>query len=399
MALESCVRDGSCSYSCPVYDDTYDAATTPVWKCVQLKYLFNRDRGLLTLLTGPRPVPAERMEYIGSNVYRCTLCGRCSETCVLGLPTRDLWESLRAIIFASGHTPLNLKQLSETIKVNRNPFGSDHSTRSDWIRYARLDREIIKDEAETVFFVGCASSYKGAARRIPPAVARILDQAGEDWTILGNDEWCCGNPTAAIGDETTLISLAEHNVHEIERRGAKRVATNCPGCLKNLREYPRILGRRLSFKPVHMVELVAEYLNKGRIELEMGEEKISYHDPCELSRLGGIIREPRTIIKNITSNYLELPESGRDARCCGGGGSYQVVDDSGRLSIGKKRIIQVKKLNPEILTSACPNCKITLGESAMKEGLKIKVLDILEVVASHLHADGPTAQAGDGGGP
>ncbi len=341
---------------------------------------------MLTLLTGPRSIPEDRMKYIRDNAYRCTLCGRCSEACVLGLPTRDLWENLRSIIFDSEYSLPVLKQLSDTIRVYRNPFASEHSSRSDWIRYARLDREIVKDKAETVYFVGCASSYKGVARRIPQAVVKILDKAGEDWTILGNDEWCCGNPSIAIGDDENLRSLAEHNVREIEMRGAEKVVFTCPGCLKNFRDYHKILGRRLSFEAYHIAEMLTEYISNRRITPNKGDEKIAYHDPCELSRLGGVMEEPRTVLKELTSNYAELPEGRRDARCCGGGGSYQAVDDKSRLSMGGKRMRQVEKVGVEILTSACPNCKITLGESARLEGVNVRVMDIIELLASRLQA-------------
>lgn len=387
ISLDACVRDGACAYSCPVFDDTNDPTTTPVWKCAQLKYLFNRDKGLLTLLTGSRSISKERMKHIGDNTYRCTLCGRCFEGCVLGLPTRDLWESLRSIIFDVGYSPPIVKQLSDTIRINRNPFGSEHSSRSDWIRYARLDQEMVAEKAETIYFVGCASSYKGVARRIPQAAAKILNQAGENWNILGNEEWCCGNPSIAMGDDKTTKSLAEHNVEEIEKRGARKVVFTCPGCLKTFKEYPKILNRRLNFETYHVTEMLTEYVLKEKIKLKKTDERIAYHDPCELSRIGGIIEEPRSILRELTRNYAELPESKRDARCCGGGGSYQAIDDTGRLNMGGKRIRQVKQVNPEILTSACPNCKITLMESARQEGINIKVLDLIELVASRLQVE------------
>ncbi len=388
ISMDACLRDGACSYSCPVFDETNDPITTPVWKCVQLKYLFNRDRGLLTILTGPRSIPKEKMKGIGDATYHCTLCGRCSEACVLGLPTRDLWETLRSMIFDVKYTPIALKELSDTIKFHRNPYGSEHSSRSDWIRYARLDEGFVKAKAELVYFVGCASSYKGIARRVPQAIAKILNLASEDWTLLGNDEWCCGNPSSAIGDEGSTRALAEHNVEEVERRGAKKIVFNCPGCLRNFKiEYPKILKRKLRFETYHITELIKEYILKGRIKLNRSDDKISYHDPCELSRLGGVMKEPRAILKVLTQNFVELPESGRDTRCCGGGGSFQVVDDAVRLKMGGIRIKQAERSDATILTSACPNCKITLGESARQRGSKIRIMDIVETVASQLKID------------
>jgi Fe-S oxidoreductase len=132
-----------------------------------------------------------------------------------------------------------------------------------------------------------------------------------------------------------------------------------------------------------------EFISNGKIEFSKNNEKIVYHDPCELSRLGGVIEEPRKILNTLTGSYIELPESGRDARCCGGGGSYQAIDDKSRLSIGGKRIRQIEKIDPEILTSACPNCKITLGESARQEGVNIRVMDIVELIASRIRVEEP----------
>ncbi|MEM2058643.1 MAG: (Fe-S)-binding protein, partial [Thermoproteota archaeon] len=109
-----------------------------------------------------------------------------------------------------------------------------------------------------------------------------------------------------------------------------------------------------------------------------------YHDPCELARLSGVIDEPRRVINTVTTSFKEMPENRRDVRCCGGGGILQAVNDELRLNIAEKRVKQAKALEAEILTSACPACKITLMDGTKKVGAKIQVLDVVELFARRL---------------
>ena len=69
-------------------------------------------------------------------------------------------------------------------------------------------------------------------------------------------------------------------------------------------EAEKYLGKKHSFSVRSFVELVDEYVTSGRIQLEKDvfEGHITYHDPCNIGRRGGIIDAPRNILKALTGS-------------------------------------------------------------------------------------------------
>jgi heterodisulfide reductase subunit D len=216
-------------------------------------------------------------------------------------------------------------------------------------------------------------------------VASILNELDMNWTLLGEDEWCCGNPLMLAGDEDGAKRYAEHNIDVLESRGVEKVITSCAGCYRVFKwEYPKLLKKKVNFEVVHSVEFLRDKIVSKELTIKPSMQKMTYHDPCELSRLGGVIEAPREVMKHLTTNYIELPENKLDVRCCGGGGLLQTVNNDLRTSIVQRRIDQAKSMGIEIITSACPSCKLAFLDGIRASGDDIEVLDILELAARQL---------------
>jgi heterodisulfide reductase subunit D len=215
------------------------------------------------------------------------------------------------------------------------------------------------------------------------AMASILTAAGENWTLLDN-EVCCGVPMKFSGGTKDLEELMDANIKAIEATGARKIVFSCPGCYRMFKqEYAKLLGPRV--KLLHGVELVDDYIRSGKIKLaEKLKERITYHDPCELSRLAGVIDEPRRVFASITNGFVELPENKFNVACCGGGGLYKAVDLDKSFGVAGKRIDQAEKLRATALMTACPSCYMTLSQTANSKKSKVNVVDFAEVVAQQL---------------
>jgi heterodisulfide reductase subunit D len=275
--------------------------------------------------------------------------------------------------------------LDGSIQKKENPYGADGDLRTMWTEYMDISEAPVKEKAHTVYFVGCTSALKGQVQDIPSATALILNRAEEDWTFLGDKEWCCGSPSLMIGNREKAKELAEHNTELIKSKGAKRVVTACPGCYRALKKYPQLLGRMPEFEVFHIVELISQYLKDGRLSItEKFKERIAYHDPCELGRLSGITEDPRAILRAITDEPVELPENKSDGRCCGGGGLLQAVNAELRLQIAQHRVNQAKETGAKILVSACPSCKMALLDAIHSMNTEMKMVDLTELVAQKL---------------
>ncbi|OGN91762.1 MAG: hypothetical protein A2Z75_06195 [Chloroflexi bacterium RBG_13_50_10] len=385
--VDTCSKCAHCAEYCPTYTGTKKPELIPGGKATSLSRLVDKQKGLWSRLRKPKPVSKEELEKIASNLYTCTLCGRCHVVCPFSIQTEDLWRKTRAIMYDAGLSPQPIMMLDGGIEQKGNPYNSNADLRTMWTDFMDSSEVPVKEKAELVFFVGCTSALKAQTQDIPAAVAAILNRVGEDWTFIGEEERCCGSPSLMIGHWEKARELAKHNTALFEARGARRIVTNCPGCYRALKKYPELVGHKLDFEVFHFVELMNEYLKNGRISIkEKFKEKIVYHDPCELGRLSGITEDPRAVLSAITEQPVEFPENRSDSRCCGGGGLLMAVNGDLRLQIGEYRVNQAKKVGAEIITSACPSCKMVLDDAAKSLNTGMKVLDLAELVALWLAA-------------
>jgi len=385
LELDTCAHCALCTEKCPAYAESKVPNYAPGVRSSKTARLVNKQFGLWARLLGSRPVTVEEVSDLAESAFNCTLCGRCMETCPFGLQTHELWTRVRELVYALGGTLPNVRMLDEMLEKNQNPYGLDADMRLDWADYTDLEEVPEKDRAEVAYFVGCTTAFKGANHEVAYSIASILNQLGEDWTLLGEDEWCCGSPLLLAGNEEGAREFAEHNVEALEARGIKTVITGCAGCFRVFKwEYPKLLGRRPRFRIIHAVEYLRDKLASGELKPEPFRGKVAYHDPCELSRLGGVIDAPREVLKYLVGDYIELPEHGMDVRCCGGGGLLQAANNDLRLAIVKRRLGQAAALGAEVLTSACPACKLAFVDGVRASESDIEVLDIMELAARQL---------------
>ena len=385
MELDTCAHCALCTEHCPVYAETEEPGHAPGVRSSKAAKLRDKQHGLRARILGPRPVTEEEVKDLSDSAFNCTFCGRCMEVCPFGIQTHELWSRVRGVVHDLGGTPGNVEMLEEMLEESQNPYGLDPDSRLDWADFTDLEEIPEKDEAEVAYFVGCTTAFKGANHEVAYATASILNSIGEDWTLLGEDEWCCGSPLLLAGDEHGAVEYAKHNLEVLESRGVKRLITGCSGCFRVFKwEYPKLLGRDLGFEVLHTVEYLLEKLESGELKPERTDERVIYHDPCELSRLGGLIEEPRKVLAHLTSDLVEFAEHGMDVRCCGGGGLLQASNNQARLAIVKRRLDEAVSLGAEIITSACPACKLAFVDGSREHGIDIEVLDLVELVARQL---------------
>lgn len=371
LEIETCGRCGICTKHCPVYEATKNVKYSAGW----------RARVFLDMVKGSSVDIAELSDII----YKCSLCGKCWRVCPFGIRADILWEVLRSHVFDLGANPRPLNLMKSAVDKSGNVFGLEPEMRTFWIDYVGLEDANIGKRADLLYFVGCSASFKAQNNSIAHAVCLILNELGENWTILGDEEACCGAPSMMMGDHKTAMNLAKENLKRIKALGVKTVVTACPACYRTLRwRYARMAGD-IRLRVYHIAEYLYIKLKAGKLKADNKYEgKLIYHDPCELARLGGVIEEPRHVLNEFTEGYLEFDEKGIDSKCCGGGGLLQAVDNELRLKICENKVNVAISKNAELIVSACPSCKLTFLDAVKHKKAKIKVLDIAELVAQQL---------------
>jgi heterodisulfide reductase subunit D len=226
------------------------------------------------------------------------------------------------------------------------------------------------------------------AKNIAKSTIELLKRGGIEFELLGEDEWCCGSVMLRTGNVDVADEMRAHNVDAFKKHKADLVITSCSGCFKTIKlDYEKMTGS-MDFEVKHVLEILKELIEAGKLKFSKTKMKVTSHDPCHLGRHSGIYEIPRDILKNIPSlEFIEMPKNRENARCCGAGGGvragYRELSDR----MADTRIEEAVGTGVEVLTSACPFCTYALREAAERKGLKIRVLDIPELLVEITKGD------------
>ena len=390
MELDACTRCGECVKWCPTYAEKVEEPLQPAEKIRRMRSFIAGQYGLRARLFGPR-LPADKaLEEYSGGVYDCTLCGRCNAVCPVRIDTRPLWVAMREQLVELGPYPELFDSLRETVTTKYNISGDSNEDRLIWSENLEQVPEGVKgkEEAEMVYFVGCTPSFYPQTYGIPQATVEVMQKAGLDFAALGGEEWCCGYPLVIAGMGDAVKELVEHNVEAVRRKGARKLVAGCPSCYHTwLHEYPKILGEPLGFEVQHLTQLLEELIARGRLKLGEFNRPVTYHDPCDLGRNGGIYDAPRNVVRSIPGiSFTEMEENRQYALCCGGGGDVAMVDPELVDAVARKRVRQAQATEAQVLLSACQQCKRTLMGALRQEKVRMQVLDVVELVARVMEA-------------
>ena len=379
--LFNCSRCGSCMAYCPVYKHTNDEAVAP--------------RGKLSLIEAISQGKLDFTDKVSEKIYTCTLCNYCDSECPSGVKITELFDQMRQDLVDSEKYPEALDFLKRRLDEAYNVTFDTNEGRADWTKQlpdSSLE-DYIKVTAGVVYFAGCVSSFSPRTFSIPRSVVKIFKGAGVDFTLLGDEEWCCGFPLLSSGMKGEAKKLADHNIDAANKKGARALIASCPSCYHTWKhEYPKISGRQAGFEIMHLSQYLLKLIEDKKIKLKPLDIRAAYHDPCDLGRNSEVYDEPRKVIESIPGvEFVELEANKNLANCCGGGGNLESLDAGLSARIAESRGREIIAADIDVLVSACQQCERTLGTALKKlkkeAKRKIKVWDIAELVLASINAE------------
>ena len=243
-------------------------------------------------------------------------------------------------------------------------------------------------QPEYIYWVGCAGSFDARAQKVAVAMVRILENAGVDYAILGNEEGCCGDPARRAGNEFLFQMLAQMNIETLNGYEVKKIVTTCPHCFNTLaNEYPELGG---TYEVIHHTQLINRLLSDNKITLESGGfqgKKLTYHDSCYLGRVNGIYEVPRKVLKALDADLVEMAQNKTKGLCCGAGGAQMFKEDEpGDQRINEARIAEAVATGAEVVAVNCPFCltMMTDGVKAVDKQDDIMVMDLAELILNNM---------------
>jgi heterodisulfide reductase subunit D len=325
---------------------------------------------------------------LAERVFACNECRACAQDCFKYLDTTGMFTAMKEDLARLGLIPPNLKEGLEGdlgLDTVHNVYRAPHSERLSWL----TEKNRVDVQAETAFFVGCSSAY--VRQNMATDTVGALERLGVDYTVL-SDEWCCGHPYMAAGELDKARQSLEHTIAQYVELGVKRVVFNCPGCLKTFKhDVPKVLGRALPFRPMHLLELMADLAQKGEIHFKPVSPKITvtYHDSCTMGRWLGIYEAPRTLLKHIYGVALtEMPRNRGNGYCCGAGGliRYDFAEISNRA--GTERFQEAEATGADVLMTSCPACLVQFQQTRSKLKSRMRIMDITQIIWEQLALPG-----------
>lgn len=374
--LAQCRRCGICRNA--VYEDKGFDGVCPVWKNspgFETSFMRGRIQVALALLDGR----LEKTEENAESLFTCTLCGNCTSICAAEFDPAKCLESVREVL---NEIPNEFRDtIAKKILENNNPYVDENKTRRDWVKEVGFD---IPGTGEVLYFTGCTAGLK--LPETAKSTAKVLKAANVDFAVL-EEEPCCGSVMLRTGMVEEAKTNADNALEMIAKSGAKTIVVTCAGCLKTFREdYIERFGRDMP-EVLHVIEYLQPLIHSGKLKLKKNNvvKKITWHDPCHLGRALGIYEEPRDVLKSIPGVELVEMETNRNAAmCCGSGGGLRSYDSALAKKIAADRMKDAEEIDAEILATACPFCEHNLIDGADRIGSKIKVVDILDLLAENL---------------
>jgi Fe-S oxidoreductase len=360
--MEACVHCGQCAEACHYYVQTGDPKYTPIWKLEIFKQAYKRESSpfapFYRLFGLKKKVTTEQLAEWQELIYdSCTMCGRCSLICPMGIDIATLVGQARHGMFQAGLIPDELHEVAQRAKD---------------ILVAMSSIEIMK--------------YPNAIG----ATAKILNALGEKWTFRTE------------GYEATNFGMMAGNVAWQKHATMKLInaAVNCGARLVVLPECGHaygalrwqgaaMYGKPLPFKVQHISEFLADVISSGRLKVNKVDQTVTFHDPCQVARRGGATEAPRVVMEALGLDLKEMAPTGDFNWCCGGGGGVVTIHraDKLRYKVFELKMDQVEATGADTVLSTCSNCRQSYNDAKEHFHWDKEMESLLELVAENLAED------------
>jgi Fe-S oxidoreductase/nitrate reductase gamma subunit len=424
LSLDACTKCGRCHEVCPATAGGYPLSPRDL--VLDLREAAEGALGTRATLHIP-PLSSERLPLVATpglkagaddlarpsgrvtairaeTVWSCTQCMACVEACPVGIEHVPIINQLRRRLVEQGEMDAMLQATLEGIYTTGNSFGEQKRKRPRWTRELPFEvKDIRKQPAELLWFVGDYASFDPRNQRVSRALAQVLHNAGADFGILAEAEKTAGCDVRRAGEEGLWASLAEENIATIAACAFERIFSSDPHSYHTLKnEYPQLGG---SWTVLHHSELLLELIQSGRLvpKKRLGY-RVTYHDPCMLGRYNSVYDAPRRVLAALGLELVEMPRNRGNSFCCGAGGGriwMKELGPEGARRPSEQRIDEAVALGGlDYFVVACPK-DVTMYEDAIKtsghQG-EIQLREISELVLEGLDlapeaAAGPAAEA------
>lgn len=399
-SLNSCVHCGLCGESCIYYLTYKESRFLPAQKVDFITSVYKRYCTFIgkhvPLLSHARDLNEETLKELVDLFYgACTLCGRCTLHCSIGVDIAFLVRTGRVMLAEMGLVPPSIQSTVDAAIQTGNNMGITTEEFVDTIRW--LEDDLSDDLNDENVSIPLDEKGKELLYTLNPrepkffplsisAMAKIFYAAGESWT-LSTRMYDVTNYGFFTGNTEEASAIVKRLYEEVGNLNAKKlILAECGHGSRAFRwEGPNYLKKEFPFESLTSVELIADYIKSNRIKVEKGslKQRVTLHDPCNLVRNGGIVDPQRYVLNMIAADFVEMTPHGIDNYCCGGGGGQLAMSEYNerRMAIGERKAEQIRNTGAKIVVTPCHNCVDQLIQLNVFYKLNVQIKTLAEVVA------------------
>jgi Fe-S oxidoreductase/nitrate reductase gamma subunit len=402
LDLDACTRCGRCQDNCPA--NLTGKPLSPKKVIQSLKTNWLEKAPALVKAKAAAPVqPAEGTDasvaesqpvveakpMIGGvietdAIWNCTSCFACQEVCPVCVePMQKISEMRRNLVMEQAVIPESAEGALRGIEDRGHPWRGTVLTRTSWMEGLNVKSMAEDSAVDVLYWVGCTEALEDRSLKVAQATAKLFNQAGVKFAVLGNEESCCGDPARRLGNEYLFQMQAARNIETLNTYKVKKIVTGCAHCFNTLKnEYPQFGG---NFEVVHHSDFIMGLIKEGRLKLPQNlKGTFTYHDPCYIARYNNIYDTPRELLQSVPGLHLNEMERNRERSfCCGAGGGHLWLEEQkvgDRINVARTE--QAMAVHAETIATACPYCLQMFQDGIKTKAVEetVKVKDIAEIV-------------------
>jgi Fe-S oxidoreductase len=369
-----CVLCGSCyghGPSNPMEDVAGPKEKCPPYEFYKFQRHTPKSRWLMAqrVFHGLDPITPELKEVM----YACTNCLMCQELCGVrgdGYGPWDITVAMREEITEREGPIAAHRRLYDGLKKHDNPWSQPKVERGAWARGLALNN-LGESKASTLLFAGC-SADRDNGRSGAVALAQLMQRAGENFVILGDEEKCCGLYAFDLGFRREYERLKDDNLATLRNAGMNRVVVACGSCQRIWREYTKEAGA--DFQVIHGLEYVEQLVQSGRLKFTKPIGKVTIMTPV-ISAAAAAFAWRRELFRAIPGVDLVEMRAISAGRCCGGGGGVPEADPELAEWNAADRMREARQTGAELMLTSSALCQRSFADL---KAAALPVQDLLE---------------------
>lgn len=389
--MEHCARCQTCNEACHIYEASgRNEIYRPTYRSETLRRIYQdyvKPSGKYHKQWksgGDIPLTWTAVCRLAELAYRCNLCRRCAQTCPIGADNALVAREIRKLM--SQELNIYTSELHERGSMLQLKVGSSTG----------MNPEIVKDNIEfidedmsekTGMNLKTVWDKKGAdillihnAGEIMAwpenigAFTTIFTAAGLDWTMSSEALAYDNINYGLFYDDFQYSRVVLKHAAVAKELGVKRIVLGeCGHATKALMVIAdRVLTGELNIPRESCFPLLRDLVKTKALKLDPSRNNfpVTLHDPCNLTRLMGIVMPQREVLHEICPQFREMTPHGVNNYCCGGGSGFAIHSGHNfsdwRYKIsGRKKVSQIlgafqDQIEPETkkyVCAPCSNCK------------------------------------------